>query len=353
MEHERRCLQASLYKIETIKIGVIQIKLLYFGDPHIRGTNPRNRKDDYKEALKAKFREIFSLAVKHQVEALITPGDVFDRPEVTNGVLLEFADVLKESPVTIYTTAGNHDIYGYNLDTYNRTSLRVLELVVPQLTVINDPNDVQFLITDGSDKNIALSFMPYNQQIDKDGYGYNPGQVVDNAFKIHTAHGMLLDHDPKVFDRFTLVQDVKTDADLVLCGHDHTGFGVYKRSDGKVFVNCGSITRLSASESEIRRTVQVALITVENNKLQDLELIPLTTAKPGEEVLDRSKIEAEKERQYAMDEFSALIQDKQGNKAVVDVNAIVETIAEKEKYDSEVVKIALEKIAEAKEEMSV
>lgn len=331
---------------------MFQIKLLYFGDPHIRGTNPRNRKDNYKEALKDKFREVFTLAKYKEVKAIITPGDIFDTPSVSNGVLLEFAEVLKESPVPIYTTAGNHDIYGYNLDTYNRTSLRILELIVPQLKVKNDPNDTE-LLQEGS-QTVGLSFMPYNQNIDKDGYGYSPGKPVDDrVFKVHTAHGMLLDHDPKVFDRYTYVGTVKTEADLVLCGHDHLGFGRYDRSDGKTFLNPGAICRLSASEAEISRTVNVALITVEENKLKDIELIPLQSAKPGEEVLDRSRIEAEQKRQYAMEEFSALIQDKDGGQSLVDVNAIVEAIAEKENYEPEVVKIALEKIGEAKEEITV
>lgn len=330
---------------------MFQIKLLFFGDPHIRGTNPRNREDDYKEALKSKLREILSLAKYKEVEAIICPGDWFDSPSVSNGVLIEFADVLKESPVPIYTTAGNHDIYGYNLDTYNRTSLRVLELIVPQLEVINDNKKI-LMLNDG-DSTVALSFQPYSHEIDKDGFGYSPGRINGGTFKIHTAHGMLLDHDPVVFDRYTYVGTVKTAADLVLCGHDHLGFGRYDRSDGKVFLNPGAICRLSASEAEIERTVNVALITVENNKLKDIELIPLQSAKPGEKVLDRSRIEAEQKRAYAMEEFSALIQDNEGNTALVDVNAIVEAIAKKENYEPEVVKIALEKIGEAKEEMRV
>lgn len=324
------------------------MKLLYFGDVHIRGKNPRNRIDDYKTALKAKLREIFKLAEYNKVRAILCPGDIFDRPEVTNGVLLEFAEVFKESPVPIYTTPGNHDVYSYNLDTYGRTSLRILELIVPQLHVITDPKQN---ITLG--KEIALSFQPYDQNIDRNGYGYSPGDPLDGFYKIHIAHGMLLDHDPKVFDRYTYVGTVKTEADLVLSGHDHLGFGIYERSDGKVFMNCGAICRLAASEAEISRKIQVALITVEEGQLQPIELIDLRSAKPGEDILDRSQIEAEEKRQYAMEEFAALIQSEDGTKAIVDLDAIIESIAEKEGYSPEIVKIALEKIGLAKQGLKV
>ena len=324
------------------------MKLLYFGDVHIRGKNPRNRIDDYKTALKAKLREIFKLAEYNKVRAILCPGDIFDRPEVTNGVLLEFAEVFKESPVPIYTTPGNHDVYSYNLDTYGRTSLRILELIVPQLHVITDPKQN---ITLG--KEIALSFQPYDQNIDRNGYGYSPGDPLDGFYKIHIAHGMLLDHDPKVFDRYTYVGTVKTEADLVLSGHDHLGFGIYERSDGKVFMNCGAICRLAASEAEISRKIQVALITVEEGQLQPIELIDLRSAKPGEDILDRSQIEAEEKRQYAMEEFAALSQSEDGTKAIVDLDAIIESIAEKEGYSPEIVKIALEKIGLAKQGLKV
>jgi DNA repair protein SbcD/Mre11 len=324
------------------------MKLLYFGDVHIRGKNPRNRTDDYKEALKAKLREIWKLAEYNNVDAVLCPGDIFDRPEVTNGVLLEFADVFKECKKPIYTTPGNHDVYSYNLDTYGRTSLRILELIVPNLHVITDPKENVFL------KNqIALSFQPYDQNIDKDGYGYSPGNPAAGCYKIHIAHGMLLDHDPKVFDRYTYVGTVKTEADLILTGHDHLGFGLYERSDGKVFLNCGAICRLAASEAEINRKVQVALITIEDQKLQGIELIDLRSAKPGAEILDRSQIEADQKRQYAMEEFAALIQSEDGTKAIVDLNAIVEAIAEKEGYAPEVVQLALDKIGLAKSELRV
>ncbi|MDJ1630995.1 hypothetical protein QNN00_14240 [Bacillus velezensis] len=123
----------------------------------------------------------------------------------------------------------------------------------------------------------------------------------------------MLDHTPP-FDRFTLIKDVETTADLVLTGHDHTGYGIYERADGKTFVNCGAICRLSASQTEITRKIEVLLIDIQNRKY-DLELIPLQSAKPGEEILDRSAIEREQERQYAMEEFASLIQSNTGRKS--------------------------------------
>lgn len=322
------------------------IKFLFVGDIHARGTSPRNRLDDYKEALKAKLREVFELAKQHQVEAILTPGDVFHSPEVSIAVLLEFVELLKESPVPIYATPGNHDVYGYNLDTYHRTSLRLLELLVPRLEVVRD--NLIYFGGRGDYPEVQVTFTPYSGKIDVNGWGYSPEAYNHNVnFKIHVAHGMLLDHTPP-FDRFSLVQEVETEADLVLTGHDHTGFGIYKRADGKTFINPGSLTRLSASVAEIERQVQVALITVYEGKEFDVELIPLKTAKPGAEVLDRSRIEAEKKRQYAMDEFAALIQDNNGQE-VVDINHIVEKIAEKEGIAPDVVRKAIEKIDKQRE----
>lgn len=314
------------------------MNFLFTGDWHLRGTNPRNRIDDYKEAAKTKLREVFQLAQEHDVKAILCPGDIWDRPEVSIGVLLEFMAVIAESPVPIYTTAGNHDIYGYNLDTYERTSLRLLELLVPKLRVINSPGSP--LIFD----DVAVTFTPYSGQMDRDGYGYSPAhRHSDTKYHIHVAHGMLLDHVPP-FDRFTLIKDVQTTADMILTGHDHQGFGVYRRADGIIFVNPGSLTRISASAGEMERRIQVALIRIDDEI--DLQLIPLQSAKPGHEVLDRSKIEAEQKRQYAMEEFAALIQSGTGEKVLLNINDIVETIAAQEQLEPGVVKKTLEKIQE-------
>lgn len=320
------------------------VKLLEVGDIHARGTSPRNRLDDYTLALKRKMQEVFKLAQVHQVDAIICPGDVFDSYQVSIAVLLDFVSLFRQSPVPIFTTAGNHDLPSYNLETYYRTSLHLLEMLVPQLRVINDPSEA-VVIKDL----VQLTFTPYSGKMDVAGYGYSPeGEAAERSdlFKIHVSHGMLLDHTPP-FDRYTLVQEVETEADVVFCGHDHTGFGIFHRQDGRTFVNLGSLTRLSASVTEMERPIQAALITVDPENYEkgfDLEAITLESAQPGSQILDRSGLEAEQKRQYAMEQFSALIQGNDGEAVAVNVEQMVEMIAKRESIAPEVVALALAKI---------
>lgn len=322
------------------------IKLIYIGDPHIRGTNPRNHTGDYKQLLINTFREVFKQATENGVKAILCAGDMFDKPEVSTGVLLEFADVMNESPVPIYTTPGNHDLYSYNLSTFWRSSLALIERLVPQVHVIQDPGKP--ILINSIDCGVSITFTPFTSEMDRDGYGYSPEVDIEGYYKIHVAHGMLLDHTPP-FDRFTLVQEVKTTADLVLTGHDHIGYGIYNRPDGKVFANIGSLSYLAASVGEMERTIQSLLIEVgPGNTLQRLETQQLHSALTGPEVLDRSKIEAEQKRQYAMEQFSALIQTKTGDAVLLDIDGIVEQIAAQEELKPEVVQLALEKINDAK-----
>lgn len=319
-------------------------KFLFTGDWHLRGTNPRNRIDDYKASVLDKLEEVFAIARENEVDAILTPGDTWDRPEVSIGVLLEFADELQElqsvKEIPIITTPGNHDIYGCNVNSYYRTSLRLLELLVPNFRVLCGEGLCEFF------GDVSISAAPYDMQMDRDGYGYSPHGETCHRYNIHIAHGMLLDHVPP-FERYTLIKDVKTKADLVLTGHDHTGYGVYRRADGVIFCNPGSLTRLSASAAEMERKVQVALIKADCKGIE-VELIPLQCAKPGSEVLDRSGIEAEQQRRYAMEEFAALIQTGAGNQVILNVDDIVATIAKQESLAPEVVAKTLDVINEQK-----
>lgn len=326
------------------------VKFLFAADLHFRGTNPRNRIDNYREAVKLKLKETLELAEKNAVDAVLWPGDVFDSFNVSIGVLLDLADFIisnKPKHIPILTTYGQHDVQGYSKDSLYRTSLALLERLIPDLMLFIGPNQRDFF-TDTQGTNVQITFTPYSRKMDVDGYGYSPEIEADKdtTYKIHVAHGTLLDHEPP-FDKYTLLDDVETTADLVLTGDYHPGYGTYNRADGKVFCNPGSLTRLSATENSIKRKIQVALIEVEGSESK-IELLQLENQWPGEEVLDRSKIEQEKERKYNMENFAALIQAKTGEAVLLDVNQIIDEIAAQEEVEEEVVQLALEKIDEAR-----
>lgn len=328
------------------------MKIIYTGDWHLRGNNPRNRIDDYPTVAAEKLREVFKLAVDHDAKYVLMPGDVWDRPEVSIAVLLSYAAILNESPVPIYLTPGNHDIYGYNLASYSRSSLRLLEMLVTNLHVITDPTQA-YKLADGKYP-VYLTATPYSRQMDIDGYGYSPEvDTGPNTIKVHIAHGMLLDHKPP-FDRYSDLYKVPTTANIVLTGHDHLGYGIYKRADGVTFCNPGSLLRISASVSEIERQVRVALIDIDTIAAKhNIEFIPLKSAKPGDEVLDRSRIEEEKQRQYAMEAFSTLIQTHTGGKVLMDINQIVDTIAAENHFAPDVVQTALAIIDQQREAVAL
>lgn len=328
------------------------IKLLFAADLHFRGTNPRNRTDKYKEAVKAKLKEVFQLAEDNAVEAIVWPGDVFDSFNVSIGVLLELADfIIRHKPkhIPILTTYGQHDVQGYSKESLYRTSLALLERLIPELRLYTNPGQ-RAIFVDKNGTKVQLTFTPYSRKMDVDGYGYSPEDIQPGtSYSIHVAHGTLLDHEPP-FDKFTLLSDVQTEADLVLTGDYHPGYGIFKKSDGKVFCNPGSLTRLSATENAMKRKIQVALIRVAGSE-SEIELIQLENQRPGEEVLDRSKIEQEKERKYSMENFAALVQAKSGEAVLLDVNQIVDEIAKQGGTEEEVIQLALKKIDEARGEL--
>lgn len=319
------------------------INFLSVGDLHLRGKNPRNRTDDYKEAAKLKLRECFAIARAKKCQAIILTGDIWDSYEVAISVLIEFVEVFKESPVRIITTPGNHDLRSYNLATYHSTSLYLLELLVPQLEVILDPSDIRVF------DNVVVSFQPFSSEVDKYGFGYDMTDDAiasyPQAFKIKVTHGYCMKKEP-IWGEFTLIEDCVTRADLVINGHDHKGHGVYHRRDGKIFCNTGSLLRAQATTHNMEKIVQVAVHTIDGDNQYTSEIVDITSARPGDEVLDRSRIEAENMRREAMDSFKLLIQASTGERAIIDVDQVIKEIADKKGFAPEVVAIALEKIYE-------
>jgi DNA repair exonuclease SbcCD nuclease subunit len=324
------------------------VKLLFFTDTHIKGTTPKNRKDNYYETLKRKFNEICDISKELEVDYILHGGDWFDRPDISPSIVREFAIIVKSFGKEVYTVAGNHDIYGQNPRTISRTMLGILE----GTGVVNLLKDDEEVILKRGGVSLQLTGKSYNYDIDGQDYAkyymVKKNSKVDYAINI--VHGMLLKKPFYEGIQYTLLEDIKdTEADITFAGHYHSGFGIRNIND-KYFVNPGSIVRVSNTISEIERKPKIVYIELED----DIEIreIELKSALPGEEVLDREELEKAKDRSLRLHQFYQSISQTMEYKKI-DIASIVENIASNQDLSREVKEEALRRIAIAQESFAM
>ncbi len=317
------------------------MRLLFFTDTHIRGTTPKNRKDDLYKTLEKKILEINEIVKEYNVDFLLHGGDLFDRPDVSVSIVGHFASMLNNIKVPIYTICGNHDIYGHNPQTINRTMLGLLD-TLNVVRIIKDEEKV-FLNKNGVKVQLTGKSYAYNIDSEKDKSGYIVKDVSDDVhYSIHMVHGMLLNKPFIKGIPYTLIEDIMdTQADITLSGHYHSGFGIIKIDD-KYFVNPGSLIRITNSLAEIERMPKVVLIDL--NDHINIELIQLKSAAYGFEVLDRKEIEDHIFKSEKLFEFKQSI-DTAVNFEKLEINEILMEVSNAEGVSEEVKKEALRRIA--------
>lgn len=326
------------------------IRILYFTDPHVRGTNPRAWIDNYPEAISANLIETAEIARQYKCNAVICGGDFFDSPDPAPIVVREFARVLRAFTVPIYIVPGNHEIFGYNLDSVPRTMLGLLaEFDMLQILT----KEESCILTDGK-INVALTGQGFYHDMDRHPDDYMtrivPTDKTDKkVWHVHVAHGMLVERPLPYEVAHTLVKDCQTNADVILSGHEHLGYGLIHRDDGVWFCNPGALGRVSAKVEELHRTVQVAVFTFTEDGIS-AELVPLRSARPGHEVLSREHLVRQAEREERTAEFLALLGDEREQR-LLDVREIVNFVAERESLPEPVRREALERLSRAREQL--
>lgn len=321
------------------------MRLLYFTDTHIRGTNPKNRKDSFIDTIEKKLLEVTNLVDEYNVDFVLHGGDLFDRPDVSISIVSRFAKILSNIKVPIYLISGNHDIYGHNPETINRTMLGLLD-VLGVINIINGKNT----ILEKEDIKIELSGQPYIYDIDSEDnrdYYVVKEKNPNVNYSIHMVHGMLLEKPFIKGVPYTLVDDIKdTSADITLSGHYHSGFKTIE-IDGKYFINPGSMVRITNSLREIERKPKIVLIDL-GEKIE-IKSINLKSALPGEEVLDRKEIENSLFKNERMLEFKQTINAAMDYEKM-DINEVLLQVSTAEGVEDEVIKEALKRIALAQME---
>ncbi|SHE41423.1 DNA repair exonuclease SbcCD nuclease subunit [Seinonella peptonophila] len=321
------------------------MRLLFLTDTHIRGNSPRHRIDDFPQTLRRKLEEVIEIVEREQVDYVLHGGDLFDRPTLSPAVVREFSQLFRRIPVPIYTVPGNHDIYGHNPDTIERTMLGLLE----GFGAIQLLREGKYVKLEKEGCVVQLTGQPFHYELDKRDFklDYHIENQISADFCIHIVHGMLVHRPLPEGVAYTLTEQIwGSDVDLWLSGHYHAGFPLQQKN-GQTILNPGAISRINSHPSEMKRQPQIALIDC-NQKLT-VQLVPLKAAAQGNEVLDRSQLEQAAYRQEKLNSFVQQVQEA-GQFQMMDITDIIEEISRLTEIDSDVKKEALEWIAKVQEE---
>lgn len=337
------------------------MKFLFMTDIHARSTNPRARKDNLLETMFLKLDEVRQLGIEHGVTAYLFGGDLTDKPDTPYSVTGALIRSLMQFPAPIYGVAGNtHDIWGDNILTVQRTALDVVQAA--GCIDLIEPGKARMF--EGKGFTVQVTGQHYHKEMDRrdfrmdycvtrdpespDRMHYRTGDV---RWAIHIVHGMLTAEPLMEAIHHTLVEDVlaNTMADITLSGHEHKGYGVVE-AHGRTACNPGALVRLFADRKEMERTVQVALITLTADSCK-VELIPLQSARPGDEVLDRSHIDTANAKNMAMERFIADVHQG-GDFEALDIPSIIERMAANKGVPAAVLQEAIERVHVATEELS-
>src|SRR5579862_5691704 len=103
------------------------MKLLGFTDLHLDPSDPVSRTDSYYATTFAELAWVIAQAKELDVRAILFSGDFFDRPVQPDHVKCDVIDLLKQAGIEMYVVPGQHDVSGYNTDSYRNKSIGPLE----------------------------------------------------------------------------------------------------------------------------------------------------------------------------------------------------------------------------------
>ena len=311
---------------------------VFLTDPHITNSWPDSRKDDFLSVILGKLAWCVHLANEANA-SIIMGGDLLNKYNLRPGVVNAAMRVLREARNPIFSIIGNHDIYGQNYTVAD--DLLIGTLFSSGLVKLLDKDPYFLPVVDGSDKVIQLTGFSYLPNIDKSPAAYEIQKSVDKnvVCAIHVVHGFLLANPWKnlAADRYTVIEAINTEADIVCVGHEHQGFGI-QHSKNTTFVNPGSLGRISSNLKEIVRVPKVAVINVYVDEYTvDLVNVP---APQGADVLDREAIKAEMLQKQKLAEFRNSLGETVLSDTI-DLNELFTAAAEKLKISEDVLKVSL------------
>lgn len=323
------------------------MKFIYITDTHGQASNPGSRLDVFAVAILEKFKYIGEYARQINATAVIHGGDWLHTPDVSESFIRDMAKIINSYPCPVVGVLGNHDIYGYNPETFNRTSFGVAEGVGVFQRLFRDRG----IVFEDSETKVNITGQDSYFDLDKDGHldDYTDSYCQEDAVNIHVVHGMLVKNKWPQCASTTIdeIQDCK--ADIILTGHEHTGFGIIKKGT-KIFCNPGSLARVTSGTGDVRKDVRMAVITVSGNE-KDIELVslPSSIARPSSIVLDMEKLALEKSNKRNLEIFISKLNTS--TSCGIDIYNSLDNLKEEDEIEDSVIDLCRSHLQKAEEEI--
>lgn len=209
------------------------MKIAYFTDSHLDSSN-------YQDVL-PRIEEVFLYG-----DVVVCGGDLFNSPFASVRVVAGLVSIIQKYQKPFYVVPGNHDLRGRNIDKIGETALGLL----------GSTSFVEILTDKICFDDACIYGVPYTDT------PLNTLTVDNDAFSIVVAHLGIFPHRTP----FTqlLVDDIRTNADIVLCGHIHNPAWEVQKG-GTRFVNPGSINKTSVLDK--RESVNILLFNTQTKNL--------------------------------------------------------------------------------------
>lgn len=299
------------------------MKIGYCTDTHFSGKVRSFRTDNYARALLEKLDEFVERAREEKWDACLHGGDLFDQPKVSRPLLGEIIQVLRRLPCPLYLTPGNHDVFGYDVNTLPQTDLGILFRAGLVRRLDRSTGGTMLF---GDRTMVWVEGQEYHKDIDRRDPALDyvikdrkrlPKDLQEAGYRLYhvlMVHGMLMPHE--YVATHTLIDDLPADhgADYMLVGHYHPGWDLQQVGGGYVW-NIGSMGRTDAGYDNLDRHPPYAVLEFRADGTHSIEAFPFQSARPSHEVLDRSKRDQVKERATRLQEFAQKVEEANDFKA--------------------------------------
>ena len=252
--------------------------IAFIGDPHLSLNNPVNRIDNYFEASMKKLDEVM-----RNNEYIVDLGDLTNNPVLDTFATLKLANRLKkykEDGGHFMSLIGNHNVYNWNTNTLNKTTLGLLNSL--GLLEVLDTNAEGCIKNKIIDIDCKITPLPLNfnkNELPKADKEYRINILVGHAFYAY-------ERDKKHSLDYEHLKDLGYD--YIFFGHDHAYYKPLNIGDDSILYRPGSLTRTTKHSYNMTRKIVYYQYDIDNETVEEKTI---KCAKPINEIFPQEVID--------------------------------------------------------------